>query len=525
MEDTLAEVLGIKNPFSKEQIAEGMKKWPGLWPKQGPQAQMETCTRRAATFQALQFHLLANPAEHQAALADIQTLETYVTDLAPLLRPPTDVENESYGQVCFKGTPWATLNTIPFALIALSFYKSFIVPGFSILLPVISLILPFILLRLSYNIPITFEEYGTILWKMWNGQRMPSTPEEIMNPLVMQQQPPMDAVSQLKHMAQNAWTIFAVGQTIWHPIQQARHFMTLDADCMKLGELLIRVKGVGLRLFGAWKRWIPAWLGGWLEACPDDPRQAFAFATDTPFWILHTFRCLGRFEVLLRLAGKEDVIAAEFVGGDKPVLMLKDFGDPSIPLGERVVSSVRLGGPSAAAAKSHKILTGPNRGGKSSFLRGVLMNVVLAHSFGAAFAARAQMTPFTWVADGMRLDDTPGKQSMFEREVAFGSAVLAKKGGMGLVLYDELFHSTNPPDAKRTSELFCDRLWKKENCISIVSTHVYSLARSAPADTVDQLCVAAWEKSKGRFKFSYKVQKGVCEVSSVDLLLKQYGLL
>ena len=113
------------------------------------------------------------------------------------------------------------------------------------------------------------------------------------------------------------------------------------------------------------------------------------------------------------------------------MLVLKRFGDPSIPLDRRVLSSVGLGGRGGASKKSHAILTGPNRGGKSSFLRGVLMNVVVAHCFGAAFATKAQMTPFTWIADGMRLDDTPGKQSMFEREVAFGSAVLAKEGGRG----------------------------------------------------------------------------------------------
>lgn len=328
----------------------------------------------------------------------------------------------------------------------------------------------------------------------------------------------------IKTIAQNGWTLFAVGQTIWQPIQQARHFITLDADCLALGKSLISVKGIGLWLTKAWKAWVPDWLSGWLAECPDDPRQAFAFAIETPFWLRHTFRALGRLEVLLALAGREDVTSAEFVGGAKPALVLKRFGDPSIPLGRRVLSSVGLGC-GGSKTKSHAILTGPNRGGKSSFLRGVLMNVVVAHCFGAAFASKAQMTPFTWIADGMRLDDTPGKQSMFEREVAFGSAVLAKEGGRGLVLYDELFHSTNPPDAKRTSELFCNSLWKKDNCLSIVSTHVYSLARSAPLEAVDQMCVAAWKSDEGKLMFSYKIQKGVCEVSSVDLLLKQFGLL
>ncbi len=368
------------------------------------------------------------------------------------------------------------------------------------------------------------EEYASILWRMWNGQKMPMTPEEILQPQAPIPQPPQDPVMRIKTIAQNGWTLFAVGQTIWQPIQQARHFMTLDADCLALGKSLISVKGIGLWLTKAWKAWVPDWLSGWLAECPDDPRQAFAFAIETPFWLRHTFRALGRLEVLLALAGREDVTSAEFVGGAKPALVLKRFGDPSIPLGRRVLSSVGLGC-GGSKTKSHAILTGPNRGGKSSFLRGVLMNVVVAHCFGAAFASKAQMTPFTWIADGMRLDDTPGKQSMFEREVAFGSAVLAKEGGRGLVLYDELFHSTNPPDAKRTSELFCNSLWKKDNCLSIVSTHVYSLARSAPLEAVDQMCVAAWKSDEGKLMFSYKIQKGVCEVSSVDLLLKQFGLL
>jgi DNA mismatch repair ATPase MutS len=151
------------------------------------------------------------------------------------------------------------------------------------------------------------------------------------------------------------------------------------------------------------------------------------------------------------------------------------------------------------------------------------MNVVVGHAFGAAFAGKAQMSHISWIANGLRLDDTPGTVSMFEREVSFAASIVGKEKGSGLVLYDELFHSTNPPDAIRTSELFCDAFWKKTNCLSVVSTHVYALARAAPRG-VKKLCVAAWNK-ESNVKFSYTVQRGVCEVSSVDLLLKQHGLL
>jgi hypothetical protein len=124
-----------------------------------------------------------------------------------------------------------------------------------------------------------------------------------------------------------------------------------------------------------------------------------------------------------------------------------------------------------------------------------------AHVFGAAFAKKAQVSYLSWIADGMRLDDFPGSLSMFEREVSFASSILRKtSGGNGIVLYDELFHSTNPPDAIRTSELFCKNLWQKTNCISVISTHVYSLARNAPQH-VKALCVAATHNN-GELEFT-----------------------
>ena len=113
---------------------------------------------------------------------------------------------------------------------------------------------------------------------------------------------------------------------------------------------------------------------------------------------------------------------------------------------------------------------------------------------------------------------------MFEREVGFARAILQKPEGCGLVLYDEIFHSTNPPDATRSSELFCEKLWTKSNCISLLSTHIYSLAESAPEDKVKRLCLAAWKQNE-KYLFSYKVKRGICKVSSVDLLLKQASIL
>jgi hypothetical protein len=499
MDSYLIRILDSKQG---DQISEAYKKWPTT---------IDTCLKRATLFKGMKQKLLDSEIKYDTSRI-LENIHTALGDLDPLLRDASDIEKEGFSQVLFEGIPWSELNYIPFSLVLVSLFKSYVVPAASLMLPLLSWILPYIFLRVMYNIPIEFTDYTQLLWRMWNGRSLPRTPEEFNAP-----DPPVDSITQIKQLLQNGWTLFTLGQALWQPIQQARHFMTLDRDCLKLGTSILSLRSYSTELVSKWNTFLSPWFSYWVSLCPTDERQAFAFVRDYNYWLPHMCRAIGRFDVLFTLACREDTVPASFVKSEKPLIALQGFGDPSIPMDKRILSSVCLGG----RAQRHAIVTGPNRGGKSSCMRGVLLNVMTAHTFGAVFATKGQLSYFSWIADGMRLDDLPGTMSMFEREVAFASSIVHKGGGAGLVLYDELFHSTNPPDAIRTSELFCNLLWQKENCISMISTHVYSLAKSAPSN-VKALCVGA-RKEKTDIEFSYKLQQGICELSSVDLLLGQYG--
>ena len=504
-------ILPLANPFAQEQWNESFQRWPKT---------IQEAKQRATLFQQCKSFIQTNSDVSTDITKRLQSLQEHQKEVEPLLRESTTIESEGYAQVCFQGNPWSLLNAIPFALTALSVFKSYIVPSFSLLLPVLSWILPYLLLKSFYNIPISFGDYTAILWRLWNGQALPRTPEELLQPPPEQT---MDITQKIKQLAQNGWTLFTIGQAMWQPVQQARHFIRLDGDCLEKGRTILQIKDTCLWLANAAKRFVPSWLTNWIEKCPSTARECFAFILDNRFWLPHLFRCIGRFEVLWTLANRVDTVPVAFLQSKEPILLLKKFGDPSIAIEKRVLSSLRLG----AGHASHAIVTGPNRGGKSSTMRGIACNIRLAHAFGAAFAEKACMTHFDWIADGLRLADIPGEQSMFEKEVAFTAGILQKirihPESKGLVLYDEIFHSTNPPDATRASKLFCSELWKSTSCLSLISTHVYSLAREAPVDQVKKLCLATRIGVKGNYVFSYKLHKGICEVSSVDLLLKQFG--
>jgi DNA mismatch repair ATPase MutS len=171
--------------------------------------------------------------------------------------------------------------------------------------------------------------------------------------------------------------------------------------------------------------------------------------------------------------------------------------------------------------KRHALLTGPNKGGKSTVLRALAASALFAHTYGCAMG-HVTMTPFRAMYVCLTPDDLPGSKSRFEREIEFTAQTLRHGDQPLLVFMDELFHSTNPPDALRSCEIYCHQLWNKPQVVSIISTHLFDFVERA-APTVQRLCCPA-TMEKGEVRFSYELVEGICKVSSVDSLLQQNGM-
>ena len=92
-----------------------------------------------------------------------------------------------------------------------------------------------------------------------------------------------------------------------------------------------------------------------------------------------------------------------------------------------------------------------------------------------------------------------------------------------LILIDELFHSTNPPDAETSAKVFLEKLWELTNVKSIISTHIFTLCDNPP-DGIATLCCPATVTDCG-IQYSYNLRSGVCRISSVREVLIEAGLL
>jgi hypothetical protein len=416
----------------------------------------------------------------------------------------TEVEKNSYEQLLFSG--WKSLqilNTIPFTLLCLSIFKQFIVPALAVCTPLFMIIMPYIFLKYWYHLPITTKQYTQIVLGMFGFQQF-----DMRNP---------------RALFQGALTIFSIGQSIYQPIQNALHLQTVHAELMKkavsIQEFVILTKELFEKLGNSVQFKNPL-----QDIEQQDIHRIFATFWDEPAKLRLALCYIGDCEVVYRLAKSSSLVPVRFLQGTKPSLTIQQGQDPFLKVS--IPYTLQLHDKSY-----HAILTGPNRGGKSSVLRSTLLSVVMAQTFGVGFCKEEgsiQLRPFDWIATGLKLEDKPGSTSMFESEVDFAIQILqraqAQPEKIGFVLFDELFHSTNPPDGARTADIFLEKLWTQANVASFLSTHVFDLAKKA-GNQIQKLCVPAFLKKDGSLEFTYTLKPGICEVSSVDEILREKGLL
>ena len=406
----------------------------------------------------------------------------------------------SYEQLLFSGWPsLQVLNTLPFCLLALAIFKQYIVPALAVLSPLAMVIMPYILLNVWYSMPITVSQYIKFLLTTMGLQNL-----DLTNP---------------RTIFQGGLTLFSVGQSIYQPIQNALHLQVIHGTMMKKAAAVQQLVHHVKRLQQLFPSYTP--LKYSLQDMEEqDIHQLFATFWDSPYRLRLALSTLGDCEVVYRIAKADRLQPVVFLAGTKPFLQISHGLDPFLETA--IPFDICLTG-----KKHHAILTGPNRGGKSSVLRSTLLTIVLAQTFGMA-SGSVQLRPFDWIATGLRLEDRPGSTSMFESEVEFATQILRRTKDhpdqIGLVIFDELFHSTNPPDGERTADIFLQKLWKTSNTASFISTHVFELAKKAHTK-IQKLCVPAHKQADGSLHFTYTLTKGICEVSSVDEILREKGLL
>ena len=161
------------------------------------------------------------------------------------------------------------------------------------------------------------------------------------------------------------------------------------------------------------------------------------------------------------------------------------------------------------------IVTGPNAGGKTTYVKTVLANVILGQTIGITYSLRSKMILYDTINSFMRVSDILGTRSYFEAEAEYCLNMINKavdisaQNKKGLFLMDEPMHSTPPTEGMATAYAVIEYLSKLDGITLIITTHFHRLVKLEelyPEKFINLSVDAISHNNK--YIFPYKIKRG-----------------
>ena len=201
-------------------------------------------------------------------------------------------------------------------------------------------------------------------------------------------------------------------------------------------------------------------------------------------------------------------------------ISFEDVGHPLIAENERITNNITLD-------EAHFIiLTGSNMSGKSTFLRTLGVNMLLAQVGLPVCAREAAIHPLPLLVS-MRLSDSlsDGKSYFFAEINRIEQIMTALKRERCMVLLDEILRGTNSEDKQYGTIKIIERLLLLK-AIGIVATHDIEVCKTADRypEQLQNKCFESYIH-EGELSFDYKLREGICQNKNATFLMEKLGII
>lgn len=211
---------------------------------------------------------------------------------------------------------------------------------------------------------------------------------------------------------------------------------------------------------------------------------------------------------------------------DQPKIVAEGLGHPLLHPDRRVTNELRM------PTQGHiHLITGSNMAGKSTWLRTVGLNIVLAFA-GAPVCARRLALPPLQVYTSMRTQDalhesTSGFYAELKRLKFIIEAVEDPRHTQGrpvFFLLDEILKGTNSRDRHVGARALIRQLIRQRGA-GLIATHDLELAdlEAESAGTVENWRMEV-DIHDGELDFDYKLKRGVTESFNATILMRKMGI-
>jgi len=173
------------------------------------------------------------------------------------------------------------------------------------------------------------------------------------------------------------------------------------------------------------------------------------------------------------------------------------------------------------------LITGPNAGGKSTFIKGLALSIIFSQTIGIAPATKFHLTPFSIINTYLNIPDCKGKESLFEAEMRRSLEHIKKlkvlpKDNFSFVIMDEIFSSTNPNEGISGAYAIADKLSQHDNNVCIITSHYSHLSTLEKAGKFKNYKIPIARDSQNNIIYKYKLQEGISnQYIALELLEKK----
>jgi energy-coupling factor transporter ATP-binding protein EcfA2 len=250
-----------------------------------------------------------------------------------------------------------------------------------------------------------------------------------------------------------------------------------------------------------WRRTAGSRVRAWLEAIGElDALSALAAARrDNPGW------CTPELDVL-------------------PVLAAEALGHPLIAAERRVTNDVEVGPPGTLL-----LVTGSNMSGKSTLLRSIGLNAVLAQAGGCVCASRLRMAPSDLqssirIHDSLELGLSYFMAALARLKGVVDAAEHPRDGRVVLYLLDEVLQGTNSAERSIAVRAVARHLLEA-GAIGAMTTHDLSLAEEEPLESSARLVhFTEIVDDQGTMRFDYRLREGIATSRNALRLMQMIGI-
>ena len=200
----------------------------------------------------------------------------------------------------------------------------------------------------------------------------------------------------------------------------------------------------------------------------------------------------------------------------------QNMGHPLIPTGKRISNDFKMSGMGQTI-----LVTGSNMSGKSTFLRTIGLNIVLAQLGAVVSATKFACSPVRVFSSMRTQDSLEENTSSFYAELKRLRQLLEMSDEVNqspvFYLLDEILKGTNSADRHRGAEALIRQLHAKRSA-GLVSTHDLELGEWGAKENYVQNFHFRSDVADGQLLFDHKLYDGICRSFNASELMKMMGI-